>query len=165
MSTWKAAVGVVAGALLIYAAAAPYITVHQIKDAARRQDVGDLSEHIDFPSVRQSFKDQVNAQFLKALAEDEEVQDSAFASIGMALVGAMVDKLVDAYVTPAGITLLMAGEKPQSGIDQDRINANKPAREPLSDARMSYESLSKFVIATTVERASLYFADGGLDGS
>jgi len=65
MTKGKFALAFAAGALAIYVVTAPYITVHQIGDAAKRQDGEALSEHIDFPSVRQSFKDQANAAFAK----------------------------------------------------------------------------------------------------
>jgi hypothetical protein len=84
------------GAFAIYVAAAPYITVHQMKDAAKRRDGEALSEHIDFPSVRQCFKDQVNAMFAKEMVEDEKLKGNPYAPVGMAIVGMMVDTMVDA---------------------------------------------------------------------
>ncbi len=142
-SRLKIVVSIVAIVVAIYVAAAPYITVHQIKDAAKRQDGEALSEHIDFPSVRQSFKDQANAAFAKEVLEDKKLRGSPYADIGMAIVGVMVERLVDAYVTPAGITMLMSGDFPDLEDDKDSGKSN---REPLSDASMSYESLNKFVV-------------------
>jgi hypothetical protein len=54
MSRSKIGVGIVAVIFAIYVVAAPYITVHQMKEAAKRRDGESLSEYIDFPSVRQS---------------------------------------------------------------------------------------------------------------
>ena len=62
----------------------------------------------------------------------------------------MVECLLDSFVTPAGITQLMAGEKMDvdqageapSGVDDDEA----PHRQPFSDASMSYASLNKFVV-------------------
>ena len=93
--------------------AAPYITVHQIRDAAKRQDGEALSEHIDFPSIRQSFKDQANAAFAKEVLQDKKLRGHSYAPIGMAIAGVMVERLIDAYVTPAGITILMSGDIPE----------------------------------------------------
>jgi hypothetical protein len=138
-----AAIGLVLLAISIYIAASPYITVYQMKSAAESHDGQALSEHIEFPSVRQSLKDQMNAMLMKEMAKDE-MKDNPFAAFGAALGGVMVDKMVEAYVTPAGITQLMAGENPQP------TERGKPggssARKPLSDASMSYESLNKFVV-------------------
>lgn len=136
-------VAVVGVLFAIYIAAAPYITVHQMKSAAESHDGEALSEHIDFPSVRQSLKDQMNAMFMKEMAKDE-MKDNPFAALGAAFAGVMVDKMVEAYVTPAGITQLMAGEKPKPS--EGRESDGSSRRKPLSDSSMSYESLDKFVV-------------------
>lgn len=62
----------------------------------------------------------------------------------MAFAVMMVDKMVDAYVTPAGITQLMAGEKP--GTSQVEDGSGRTSSKPLAIASMSYESLDKFVV-------------------
>ncbi len=139
----KGKVAAVIGVLLaIYIGAAPYITVYQMRSAAESQDGEALSEHIEFPSIRQSLKDQMNAMFMKEMAKDE-MKDNPFAALGAAFAGIMVDKMVEAYITPAGITQLMSGEKPRQ---KEEDSSSEPARKPLSDASMSYESLDKFVV-------------------
>lgn len=134
-----------AAMLLIYVAAAPYITVHQIASAAEDKDGEAMAEHIDFPSVRQSLKDQMNAMMMKETSSPE-MQDNPFAALGVAFAGVLVDKMVDAYITPAGITQLMKGEKPApaSGGSSDTESGQK--KEPFEDASMSYESFSKFAV-------------------
>jgi hypothetical protein len=127
----------------IYVVGAPYLTVYQMRSAAESRDGEALSEHIDFPSVRQSLKDQMNAMLIKEMAKDE-MKDNPFSAMGVAIVGVMVDKMVDAYITPAGITQLMAGEKPNTREHGDSSGGAK--KKPFSNASMSYESLSKFVI-------------------
>lgn len=144
MSKGKVVVGVAAAFFAIYVVAAPYITVFQMKSAAESHDGEALSEHIEFPSVRQSLKDQMNAMFAKKMAEDEDMKDNPFAALGAAFAGMMVDKMVDSYVTPAGITQLMAGEKPQP--EENKESSTVSGQKPLSDASMSYESLDKFVV-------------------
>lgn len=126
----------------IYVVAAPYITVHQMKSAAESRDGEALSEYIEFPSVRQSFKDQMNAVFMKEMTS--ELEGNPFAAVGVAFAGLMVDKMVDTFVTPAGITQLMSGEKPD--VAQDSKAEGGAAREPFANTSMSYESLSKFVV-------------------
>lgn len=56
----------------------------------------------------------------------------------------MVGALFAVYITPAGITQLMAGEKPTS--KEGGGSGDSSSRKPLADASMSYESLNKFVI-------------------
>lgn len=147
MSKGKVFLGIAAGLLAIYVAAGPYIVVQQIRSAAEERDGEALSEHVEFPSVRQSIKDQVNAEFAKQMVEDQSMRDNPFAALGAAFAGVMVDKMVDAYITPAGITRLMAGEKPaQNSTIPGGEEQGQPDRKPLADAAMAYESLDKFVV-------------------
>ncbi len=137
-------IAVVAALFAIYVAASPYITVYQMKSAAEHNDAEALSEYIDFPSVRQSLKDQMNATFIKEMERDSELKDNPFAALGAAFAGIMVDKVVDTYVTSPGITLLMSGQKPTS-VDRDG-GGGSPGGKPLAGASMSYESFDKFVV-------------------
>jgi hypothetical protein len=142
----KIVVSILAIIFAIYVVAAPYITVHQMRDAAKQRDGEALSEHIDFPSVRQSIKDQLNAKFAKAVSEDKEMSDSALAPLGMAFASVVIDKAIDVYVTPAGIAQLMAGENLQPDTDREGGRHDSADREPLSEASMSYEAISKFSV-------------------
>lgn len=140
-----AAVAVVFGA---YFFATPYITVHQMKSAAEDRDGEALAEYIDFPSVRQSLKDQMNAMVMGELSNDE-MKDNPMSALGAAFAGVMVDKMVESFVTPAGITKLMAGEKPagdEPAQTEETASTEAPASKPFSDVSMSYESFSKFVV-------------------
>ncbi len=156
MSKVKVALGVVAVLVVAWIVAAPYITVYQMKSAAESRDGEALSEHIDFPSVRQSLKDQMNAMFLKEMAQDKEMKDNPFAALGTAFAGMMVNKMVDAFVTPAGITQMMAGEKPQPdpkrSSTQPATASEGYARKPWSGATMGYESFNKFVVRVKDEK-------------
>jgi hypothetical protein len=85
------------------------------------------------------------------MLEDQKLRGSPYADIGMAIAGVMVERLVDAYATPAGITMLMSGDFPDLEDGKHGKDSGKSNREPLSDASMSYESLSKFVVTVTNE--------------
>jgi hypothetical protein len=155
---------VVAFLFAIYVGTAPYITLYQMKSAAEKRDGEALSEHIEFPSVRQSLKDQMNAVFMKSVGP-EAAANNPFVALGAAIAGVMVDKVVESYVTPAGITSLMAGEKPKAAKGGGENN-DEPNRRPLSDASMSYESVDKFVVKVKTEndkQVKLVLRRRGLD--
>ena len=133
---------VVIGLLGIYLAAAPYITVYRMKAAAEKHDGAALSEFIEFPSVRQSLKDQLNAHLAQEMASDTDMADNPFAAIGSALAGTLAEKMVDAYVTPAGITRLMSGEN----LKPDSTGSGNGGGDPFADASMGYQSLDKFAV-------------------
>ena len=130
------------GVLVLYLAAAPYITVYRMKAAAEKRDGAALSEFIEFPSVRQSLKDQLNANLAQEMASDKDMVDNPFAAIGSALAGTLAEKMVDAYVTPAGITRLMSGEN----LKQDNTGSGNSGGDPFAEASSGYQSFDKFAV-------------------
>ncbi|MBL1376584.1 DUF2939 domain-containing protein [Zobellella iuensis] len=157
MRTLKLVFVLAAVLALGYGVAAPWITVYQIREAADNRDGRALAEHVEFDSVRQSLKDQLNARMLRELGDD--IRQNPLAALGAAFANVVVDGLVDTYVTPAGIEQLMRGETPAPGIPRSEPppagNGNdtgKPGperRKPFSDAAMGYRSLNHFVVTMT----------------
>lgn len=145
MSKGKLFLGLTVILIAGYVVASPFITVYQMKAAAEKNDGEALSEHIDFSSLRQSIKDQVNAMFLDKMTNDKNLKGNPYAGLAMVFAGAFVDKAVDSYVTPDGITKLMAGER-VSLEDRNQSNKEKAKNEPLKDASFAYESTDKFVV-------------------
>lgn len=142
---------------IFYVAVSPYITVYQIKSAAERKDGEALSEYVDFVSLRQNFKDQMNAMFMREM-DSQEMKDNPFAMLGVAFAGMMVDRAVETYVTPAGITQLMAGRTPN--LDQkgdSEQNLSEVTTTPFSDAELSYESFSKFAVTVRRDAGEIKF--------
>lgn len=156
MSKGKLLLGMAAVFVVAYIAAAPYITVYQMKSAAESHDGEALSEHIDFPSVRQSLKDQMNVMFAKEMVKDKDMKDNPSAALGTAFAGMVVNKMVDAYVTPAGITQMMVGENPKPAPNNTSTQPATPsegaARKPWANASVGYESLNKFVVKIKDEK-------------
>ena len=87
--------------------ATPYLALNNIKKAAQAGDSDTVSKYIDYPSVRQSFKDQMNAMMMKEMANQK---DDGFAALGAMLASTMVDKMIDGIVTPEGMTLMLKGK-------------------------------------------------------
>lgn len=150
MSKVKAILGTVVVGVVAYVVATPYITVYQIKEAAEKRDAVALSRHIDFPSVRQSLKDQMNASISKKIGGDENAKDNFLATLGKEIGGMFVDKVVEVYVTTSGIRQLMVGEKPEViEVDvpaSESSDKPEPTEKPLSHSSMSYESFDRFVV-------------------
>ena len=136
--------------VLCYLALSPWLTVQRMDAAIDRQDSEALAAHIDFPSVRQSLKDQLNARIMQEMAQDKALQDNPLASVGAAFAGFVVDQFVDAFVTPAAIGTLMAGDHamPAAGAQVDyRVEWEAPA-----EATLSYRSPNRFVVRTRDEQ-------------
>lgn len=154
---WTAIIA--AGALIAFVAW-PYVTAYRLKAAVKSGDTAALADLIEFPTLRQGLKEQLNAAMLARLAAEPGGDSGLLAGLGLAaLAGTFIDKAVDTYVTPAGVARLVAGDRLelQSG---DRSNAAgaatdgpgaEPTREPFADAKMAYESFDRFVVTVPGE--------------
>ncbi len=94
-------------AIALYVAS-PWLAVHQLQAAARAGDRNGLEAAVDFPAVREDFKAQLNVALLKNLQSDARLKDNPLAAIGALLVPAVLDRLIDAYITPDGIATMVA---------------------------------------------------------
>jgi hypothetical protein len=138
---------VVLAGLLIYVAAGPFITIHQIKTGIDQRDSEKLSDNIDFPALRANLKEQFNAVFMKNAAA--ELEDNPFAVLAIGLASKLIDGIVDAFVTPSGLASLMSGKKPEQpeearaeGPEGQNIAVRKT--ELFKNARYTYDGISKF---------------------
>jgi Protein of unknown function (DUF2939) len=131
--------------LLAYLTAAPYITVYQIKAAAKARDGEALSEHIDFPSVRERMKSDLKAKFMDSILHGD-APNHPLAIFGSAFADTIINKMVDAYMTPSGVIYMMAGHPPEIVLDGEEVQAASTTEAPFKDATMAYESLNKFVV-------------------
>lgn len=129
----------------------PYWAVHNIRQAALEKDAAALSDHVDYPALRESLKANVNALLAQEVAKKS---DNPLEAFGAALAAAFVNPLIDALVTPESLTMLLAGEKP----DVRKLGAaawnkpsspkaeGKPAETSDVDMTGRYESLNRFIV-------------------
>lgn len=128
----------------------PYMTAHQLGEGLRLRDSDKLNDVIDFASVRQGIKDQVNNKMMTSLKTDKSLKDNPFSGITMVLATSMVDRIVDVVMTPVGmVNLMKRGDLALSEPDDQSIPIN-----PIDDARLEYDSFSKFSIWITSDKGS-----------
>lgn len=139
--------------IFTYAYAAPYWVIYQIRQALEKQDSDALSSYVDFPSVRQSLKDQLNASLLKKLPEDAQSNDGGFAALGALLASSLVDKMVDMTVSPQGVSMLLQGKKLKDGLPhavqaEPQLMQAETQEQPQEKVkyRSHYQSLNQFVV-------------------
>lgn len=138
--TLKISIGVILALFIGWYLASPYIAVHQIKSAAQSRDAEALSEHIDFPALKESVKASMSASIMSNASKSSS--DEPFAAAGSALALAMIGPMVDAMITPQAIAMMMQGEEPLS--DQQQVEPSAPKQDP--DISSSYKDLDTFVI-------------------
>ena len=92
----------------------PRWTLHQMQAAAQAKDADKLGGYIDFPRLRESFKEQMKAKMAAEMAKTKD--DNPFAALGATLAMGMIDGMVDGLVTPAAMREVFANApEPEPG--------------------------------------------------
>jgi tetratricopeptide (TPR) repeat protein len=97
----------VLAAFMLYYIWSPYHAATALQSALDGGDPGALDAAIDFPAVRDSLKEQVKDQIDQSGLENP--QNGATASVVLS----MLDKSIDHYVTPQGISVLVNKSAPE----------------------------------------------------
>ena len=144
---------VVAIPILLALAATPYLTTYQMKIAGQNKDADALSRHIDYPRLRQSFKQQIDARVSARVDADDKLRKHPLAALGKALAGSVSDAMVDAYITPERIRQMMAGRVPAVMDETPRPSTEGPPDEEGESDRqafdridLGYRSFDRFVV-------------------
>ena len=133
-------------AIVGYLYASPYLVLNSIKTAAQNGESEKVSQYIDYPSVRQSFKDQMNAVMAKELMKQD---NDGFAALGAMFASTMVDKMIDGFVTPEGMTLMLQGKDLKQSAQQSmggQDSSNQENEEPKPEYEAGYTSLNDFEV-------------------
>jgi hypothetical protein len=133
-------------ALVLFAAAGwlyftPYMAVNKLQAAAERGDSEALNDMVDFPALRTSLKGEVQSTVARGISRD----NNHFSAIGAAVAGVIVEPMVNAAVTPEGISLLMKGRTPTDNEGDEDSDDGKSWRDDVKIARR-YEASDKFVV-------------------
>ncbi len=137
-------------AIVAYLYALPYLAINNMRDAIESNDADTLSDYVDFPALRQDLKDQINIVVAKSVGQ--ELEGNPFATLGATFVGMFVDKMVDSFVTPAGLSNLMQGKsnvQKKENTSSENTENIQPKEELFKDAEFGYDSTSKFVVSIT----------------
>lgn len=142
--TIATAVAVVAIAASAYAS--PYYALHQIKTALAERNADALAAHVDFPALRSSVKTQLEAAMAGSIAATAG-SDNPFAALGQSIATAMLGKMVDAMVSPAGLVALVnkSAISPQSHAETE-AGAAADGAQKKADYSAGYAGLNTFVV-------------------
>jgi hypothetical protein len=139
----------------------PYMALDKLQAAAEAGDATALNEMVDFPALRTSIKTEVQGAVSRGIQKDGGV----FAAAAAAVTGVIVEPVVNAAVTPEGISLMMKGERPTDDEAADRKDDDS-WREDTKIGRR-YEASDRFVVEyrdrqSGDERISLVMQRDGL---
>ena len=107
----RKAIGIAVIAIVIAAAGWWYVTpiwtLQAMRDAAKNHDTARLSEHVDYPALRQNLKAELGAYLAREAAKGAGDSGS---KLGAAIAMAFVGPVVDAAVSPQGVEAMFAVE-------------------------------------------------------
>ena len=131
----------------LYLASGPFIAINGIKSSIKEKDSDRLSTYIEFDLLKKNLREQFNTEMLKMTSADPDKNPLGMMMAGFA--SQVVDGLLDVYLTPSSIALLLDGEKP----DQYRsLNHQKSAKKesvgPLKEYRVKFVSHDRFYVYT-----------------
>lgn len=101
-----------------YSYLSPGLTIREIEAASRAKDTEELRDLIDFDSLKAGLKEDVRTIF--AETRRSELNGNAFGVLGMALAGAMIDPMIESFVTPSSILRMISGHLPEKKRDDHR---------------------------------------------
>jgi Protein of unknown function (DUF2939) len=114
----------------------PYYAAYNLRNAAIEGDKDKLEASVDFPAVRDGLKSQMSAAMMTQFQNDPKMKDNPFAGLAAVMMPTIIDKAIDAYVTPDGIAAMVQGKKLAGQANQ----GTKSAVETESD----YVGLDRF---------------------
>lgn len=137
-------------AFLVAYFATPILTVNAIVAAAKAGDEAALERNIDFPTLRESAKDELTAKLMAEAQADPDVRNSALGGLGMMLGPMLVSGAVDALVTAPAIAAMVRTAETPDLEDVATASAPEPASED-KEIRQSYgyRDLNTFVLTLT----------------
>ncbi|MCL9998145.1 MAG: DUF2939 domain-containing protein [Erythrobacter sp.] len=117
----------------------PGYAMTQLADAAREGDEGQLRQRVDFPRVREALKADLRAKLASTFASEET---EGFGKLGAALGMAMIDPMVEGFVTPESIgSMVRNGKLTRPG---EKPDAQAKASPEEADWAIEREGISRF---------------------
>jgi hypothetical protein len=138
-----------------YSYYSPQLHVKKLKDAAQARDTQRIRELVDFDAVRTGLKDDFKVLLMPAQRENA---GEPLGSLGLFIVGAMIEPIIDAMISPAAIIAMLeqgkvrvlpadrakTPERPQPPGAPSPPRAYDPKREVIVE--QGYESFSEYRI-------------------
>ena len=140
-----AAVVALAGAWAV----APVLAGQALVRAAKAGDARKLEALVDFPALRQSLKEELNAELVARMRRDPEVAESGLGGLGLMLAPMLLSGAVDTFVTPEMVSeMVVTAEAP----DPTQPPEREPGDERDSDdihQSWGYRDLDHFAVTLT----------------
>lgn len=136
-------------ALLVLAwVASPVLAGQAVIRAARAGDEARLARLVDFPALRQSMKDEFNAELVARMRRDPRVVESGLGGLGLMLAPMLLAGAVDAVVTPQGVAAMVSSGQAPDPAGDPGPTASADDGEDIHQS-WGYRDLNTFAITLT----------------
>lgn len=124
-------IALLVGVLLLgYMVAGPFLTMHRISDAIVTRDATLLEDAVDFETLRAGLTEQFSARIVGAA--EKNAARNPMASLAAGFATTVVESMVNAIVTPAGIIRIIEESSRIGHTPADK--AERPAPTPAPPA-------------------------------
>lgn len=104
----KIAIATCLAAALGWYLASPWMVLYQMKSAVKQRDAAAVSEHIDFPALRENVKAELTAAMMAEATKHRG--ENPLSTAGSALALAFAGPMLDAMISPQGVAMMLKGE-------------------------------------------------------
>ncbi|MGQ0762681.1 MAG: DUF2939 domain-containing protein [Acidobacteriota bacterium] len=134
----------------------PHLALLNMRSAAQNRDAKTFCSYIDFPVLKENLKSELNAKMLEEMSKDQKMKDNPYSGLAFAIAPAMINNMIDAYVSPAAIEKAFRGDFESSKSSSQDTKApvvttqtfNKDfVSEEKGSVSTGYESFNEFAIS------------------
>lgn len=152
MNRKKIIVGLAVVALVLFVAAwsiAPVLAAQSLVRAARAGDERRIESLVDFPSLRTSLKEELNAELIERMRRDPRVVESGLGGLGMMLAPMLLSGAVETLITPEVVAnMVVTAEAPDPARPSDPDPTDKRDADDIHQS-WGYRSLNEFAVTLT----------------
>ncbi|HST91712.1 MAG TPA: DUF2939 domain-containing protein [Brevundimonas sp.] len=152
MGRKKIMVGLAGAALVVFAAAwaiAPILAAQSLVRAAKAGDERRIEALVDFPALRTSLKEELNAELIERMRRDPRVVESGLGGLGMMLAPMLLSGAVETLITPEVVAdMVVTAEAPDPARPSDPDPTDKRDADDIHQA-WGYRSLNEFAVTLT----------------
>jgi hypothetical protein len=147
------AAAVVFGLFLIVYFASPLLAVRGLISAAKAGDAAALEQRVDFPALRQSMKDEMNARLVAEMRRDLGEKDKALGGLGLLLAPSLISSAVDTLVTPKAVAAMVTeAREPRAADAAGQAEARPDAEGDKVNRSYAYRGLNTFAVTLSQAR-------------
>jgi hypothetical protein len=140
--------------------ASPYWELYRLRSAVQQRDAAAVAAHVDFPALRASVKAGFTGMFGKLMARPEMAGNPAMGYL-QSMAGALVERLVDQAVSPAGVIAMF--EQGRAAPDKPEAARAATPSEGKLDYSLAYRGWGAFAVSVKgQDEGSFIFRRDGL---